>query len=82
VHSVNAKEAALHAGLANRRHFDQFPDVEFKRAKRLVSPLSQPQLIGEQLEHELAQPTIGRILVVSGMPEQIDLDFRQFQRRR
>lgn len=27
-------------GLANRRHFDQFLDVEFKRAKRLGSPLS------------------------------------------
>lgn len=27
-------------GLANRRHFDQFLDIEFKRAKRLASPLS------------------------------------------
>lgn len=27
-------------GLANRRHFDQFLDIEFKRAKRLRSPLS------------------------------------------
>ncbi|MCP1445562.1 diguanylate cyclase (GGDEF)-like protein [Pseudomonas sp. GGS8] len=36
---VLASEDKL-TGLANRRHFDQFLDVEFKRAKRLASPLS------------------------------------------
>ncbi|WP_224795628.1 GGDEF domain-containing protein [Pseudomonas fluorescens] len=36
---ILASEDTL-TGLANRRHFDQFLDVEFKRAKRLGSPLS------------------------------------------
>jgi diguanylate cyclase (GGDEF)-like protein len=36
---VLASEDKL-TSLANRRHFDQFLDVEFKRAKRLASPLS------------------------------------------
>lgn len=36
---VLASEDKL-TGLANRRHFDQFLDVELKRAKRLASPLS------------------------------------------
>lgn len=60
--------------------------IVLKNSRRsdLFKAFSQrlPLLIGEQLEHELAQPTIGRILVVSGMPEQIDLDFRQLQGRR
>lgn len=36
---VLASEDKL-TGLANRRHFDQFLDIEFKRAKRQRSPLS------------------------------------------
>ncbi|MGE8100564.1 sensor domain-containing diguanylate cyclase [Pseudomonas fluorescens] len=36
---VLASEDTL-TGLANRRHFDQFLDIEFKRARRLRSPLS------------------------------------------